>query len=249
MQKTRTSKPFRCILMSESKVEPHYFIFLTIITLIVTSFEVYVPRNFNKNFEDNTVRIIRKVFNENWNYRMRSTFYVFLNNYLKVVSFFPPSTILFTIRIHSSRDTLNDIRGNQWYFLLRQMFLFSPRLSSQMNLFQRLLDIRICFSSNRIMPSSSTPLAWALYCSEPVRSIAPNSLWQRNRWAAGFFRPNRRWTIASDWPPDQRISDRTRVDCTNVVAAVAVAIVVDAVDENAYPLDGRAVGVTHETCR
>lgn len=51
--------------MSESKVEPHYFIFLTIITLIVTSFEVYVPRNFNKNFEDNTVRIIRKVFNEN----------------------------------------------------------------------------------------------------------------------------------------------------------------------------------------
>lgn len=47
------------------------------------------------------------------------------------------------------------------------MFLFSPRLSSQMNLFQRLLDIRICFSSNRIMPSSSTPLAWALYCSNP----------------------------------------------------------------------------------
>lgn len=87
MQKTRTSKPFRCILMSESKVEPHYFIFLTIITLIVTSFEVYVPRNFNKNFEDNTVRIIRKVFNENWNYRMRSTFYVFLNNYLKVSRF------------------------------------------------------------------------------------------------------------------------------------------------------------------
>lgn len=37
--------------------------------------------------------------------------------------------------------------------------LLSPS-SSQMNLFQRLLDIRICFSLNRIMPSSSTPLTW-----------------------------------------------------------------------------------------
>lgn len=117
MQKTRTSKPFRCILMSESKVEPHYFIFLTIITLIVTSFEVYVPRNFNKNFEDNTVRIIRKVFNENWNYRMRSTFYVFLNNYLKVSRFiFPPFqrfSSRFVYTLHEIRWTIfeetNDI--------------------------------------------------------------------------------------------------------------------------------------------
>lgn len=119
--------------------------------------------------------------------------------------------------------------------------LLSPS-SSQMNLFQRLLDIRICFSSNRIMPSSSTPLAWPCIArtrrfhrakfplaTKSWRVFAKSSLHHRQRLAT------------------QRISDRTRVDCTNVVAVAAA--IADAVDENVYPLDGRAVGVTREICR
>lgn len=83
----------------------------------------------------------------------------------------------------------------------------------------------------------------ALYCSNPSVPIAPNSLWQRNRWRV-FAKSSlhHRQRLAT-----QRISDRTRVDCTNVVAVAAA--IADAVDENEYPLDGRAVGVTREICR
>lgn len=174
---------------------------------------------------------------------MCSTFYVFLNNYLKVSRrrFIFPLNVSSRF-VYSSRDTLNDIRGNQWYFLLQQMFLFSPHPLPKWTSSKDFLTSGYVFL--RIVSCRLHPLhSHGPVLLEPVGSIAPNSLWQRNRWRV-FAKSSlhHRQRLAT-----QRISDRTRVDCTNVVAVAAA--IADAVDENEYPLDGRAVGVTREICR